>query len=100
MIGSQSPWIEAMLLELGAANVTTLEYNPGVSTHPQIRIVSPDKLNEMVKALFIIIEPNRYITEAETTHDDGRTEKMFSSKQLSPHLLLRGSGIKARIEMS
>ncbi len=76
MIGSQSPWIEAMLLELGAANVTTLEYNPGVSTHPQIRIVSPDKLNEMVTALFIIIEPNRYLTEAETTHDDGRTEKI------------------------
>ena len=48
MIGSQTPWIEAMLLELGAANITTLEYSPAVSEHPQIRIVSPDKLNEMV----------------------------------------------------
>ena len=26
VIGSASPWIEAILLELGAANVTTLEY--------------------------------------------------------------------------
>ncbi len=48
VIGSQTPWIEAMLLELGAANITTLEYSPAVSLHPQVRIVSPEKLNEMV----------------------------------------------------
>jgi hypothetical protein len=48
VIGSQTPWIEAMLLEFGAANITTLEYCPAVSSHPQIRIVTPEKLNEMV----------------------------------------------------
>ncbi len=50
MIGSQTPWIEAILLELGAANITTLEYSPAVSEHPQIRMVTPDKLNEMVSS--------------------------------------------------
>jgi hypothetical protein len=50
VIGSQTPWIEAILLELGAANITTLEYSPAVSEHPQIRMVTPDKLNEMVSS--------------------------------------------------
>ncbi len=37
VIGSQNPWIEAMLLEMGAANVTTLEYNKIVSRVPNLR---------------------------------------------------------------
>ncbi len=39
VIGSETPWIEAMLLELGAANVTTLDYNQVISEVPNIRCV-------------------------------------------------------------
>ena len=49
VIGSQEPWIEAMLLELGAELVTTLEYNPVVTDHPKLRAVTPEQLNEMVR---------------------------------------------------
>lgn len=36
VIGSQTPWIESLLISMGAGQVTTVEYNPPVSNHPQI----------------------------------------------------------------
>ena len=36
VIGSVFPWIEAILLAIGAKHVTTLEYNQIASTHPQV----------------------------------------------------------------
>lgn len=37
VIGSEQPWIEAILLEYGAANVTTLDYNEIVSKVDNVR---------------------------------------------------------------
>ena len=50
VIGSQSPWIEAMLLVLGAKKITTLEYSKIVSEHPQIDIVTPEELRKQYNA--------------------------------------------------
>ena len=36
VIGSVNPWIEAILLAIGAKHVTTLEYNQITSNHPQV----------------------------------------------------------------
>ena len=36
VIGSETPWVEAILLAVGAKHVTTLEYNRIKSTHPQV----------------------------------------------------------------
>ena len=36
VIGSETPWVEAILLAVGAKHVTTLEYNRITSTHPQV----------------------------------------------------------------
>ena len=36
VIGSVNPWIEAILLAIGAKHITTLEYNKITSTHPQV----------------------------------------------------------------
>ena len=36
VIGSETPWVEAILLAIGAKHVTTMEYNRIVSTHPQV----------------------------------------------------------------
>mgnify|MGYP002524945275 CR=1 FL=1 len=36
VIGSESPWVESLVLALGAKQVTTLEYNRIKSTHPQV----------------------------------------------------------------
>lgn len=44
VIGSYHPWIEAILLNFGAANVTTLEYSEIVSEHPQIRTWTPETM--------------------------------------------------------
>ncbi|XP_013396849.1 uncharacterized protein LOC106163726 [Lingula anatina] len=36
VIGSQSPWLEVMLLNLGVKHVTTVDYNPVFFDHPQL----------------------------------------------------------------
>lgn len=41
IIGSQSPWLEAIALEEGAKRITTLEYVPIESQHPQIETIVP-----------------------------------------------------------
>lgn len=43
--GSISPWVEAVALALGAGNITTSDYNPAESQHPNIRTIGvPDLL--------------------------------------------------------
>ena len=37
VVGSESPWVEAIVLAVGAKFVTTLEYNKIVTTHPQVK---------------------------------------------------------------
>jgi hypothetical protein len=46
VIGSLTPWIEAILLNFGAAKVTTLEYSHIVSEHPQIKTLQPYQFRE------------------------------------------------------
>lgn len=46
VIGSESPWIEAILFEKGAKHITVLDYGKITSKHPNITILSPDKLRE------------------------------------------------------
>jgi hypothetical protein len=48
VIGSQSPWVEAILLELGAGQITTLEYGEIASDHPKIKVITPSKLKKLV----------------------------------------------------
>jgi hypothetical protein len=40
VIGSESPWIEAILVNCGAKEVTTVEYNVPACDHPVIRAIS------------------------------------------------------------
>ena len=47
VIGTQVPWIEAILLEKGARHVTTLEYAPIENHHPNLTVVLPNELREM-----------------------------------------------------
>lgn len=47
VIGSERPWVEAVLLAAGAASVVTLEYGKIHSTHPQVKTMLP---SEFVKA--------------------------------------------------
>jgi hypothetical protein len=44
VIGSENPWVEACVLNAGAAHVTTLEYGKIVSQHPQISTLTPDDM--------------------------------------------------------
>lgn len=41
VVGSENPWAEAMLLEYGAANITTLEFGTILSHHPNISAYTP-----------------------------------------------------------
>lgn len=43
VIGSLSPWVEALLINFGASSVTTVEYNVPVCDHDQIRAISYDE---------------------------------------------------------
>lgn len=46
VVGSQSPWVEAIILEKGARHITTLEYGSIASDHRQITTVTPSELNK------------------------------------------------------
>ncbi len=41
VVGSQTPWLEAIILEAGAAKITTLDYAQIKSEHPQIDTITP-----------------------------------------------------------
>lgn len=43
VIGSEYPWIEAALLEFGATNVTTIEYNRILTDVPNLLTIMPDE---------------------------------------------------------
>ena len=46
VVGSQSPWLEALLLENGAGHVTTLDYVKINCDHPNITTITPDELRQ------------------------------------------------------
>jgi hypothetical protein len=46
VIGSEKPWLEAILLALGASYVTTLEYGAIDSQHKQISTETPASIHE------------------------------------------------------
>ena len=46
VIGSQTPWIEAILLELGAAKITTVDYTPIECHHPDIETITPEDFSK------------------------------------------------------
>ncbi|KAG8744502.1 hypothetical protein FRC10_010067 [Ceratobasidium sp. 414] len=43
VIGSETPWLEAMLLEYGASHVSTLEFGSITTTHPQLSTFTPQQ---------------------------------------------------------
>jgi len=47
VIGSESPWIEAILFEKGARHITVLDYGKIISKHPNISILNPDRMREL-----------------------------------------------------
>ncbi len=42
VIGSETPWIEAILLNAGAASVVTVDYNKPVCSHPSLQTMTYD----------------------------------------------------------
>ena len=48
VIGSILPWIETLLLHLDVGHITTLEYDPPLTTHPQITTIAPAEFSTLV----------------------------------------------------
>lgn len=48
VIGSENPWLEAMLLEFGARHITTLEFGKINSSHPQVETRTPHEFTKEV----------------------------------------------------
>lgn len=46
VIGSETPWVEAIMLHFGAAKVTTLEYAEIVSEHAAVKTLQPYQFRE------------------------------------------------------
>jgi Caenorhabditis protein of unknown function, DUF268 len=46
VIGSENPWVEAILLHHGATKVTTLEYASLVSEHPKVQTLTPHQFRK------------------------------------------------------
>ena len=51
VIGSENPWVEACVLQAGAAHVTTLEYGRIVSTHSQVSAMTPGEMRRRFREL-------------------------------------------------
>eukprot|EP00961_Rhodomonas_salina_P214994 2903755-Rhodomonas_salina.1 len=49
VIGSESPWLEACVLQAGAAKITTLEYADIQSLHPLVKVMSPRTARELLR---------------------------------------------------
>ena len=49
LIFHQSPWIEVMLLELGAASVTTIEYNDIDTSVEKVKVIKSSDVKRMWK---------------------------------------------------
>lgn len=47
VIGSQIPWIEAILLEKGVNHITTLDYASIENHHPKLSVITPKIFQEM-----------------------------------------------------
>jgi hypothetical protein len=46
VIGSQTPWIETILLNKGAKHITTFDYVKIKSEHPQVEVITPEELSD------------------------------------------------------
>ena len=46
VIGSEVPWLEAVLLSKGAKKITTFDYVAIESLHPQIEVITPEELEK------------------------------------------------------
>ncbi|GJP43375.1 hypothetical protein CLOM_g2848 [Closterium sp. NIES-68] len=45
VIGSQTPWVEAICIAAEAGSITTVDFNPPVVSHPRIKSISIDQLD-------------------------------------------------------
>jgi len=69
VFGSQKPWAEAALLRAGAAHVTTVEYMPIQTDHPQLDAVHPFILRELyINGSF---EPVHFVFSFSSLEHDG-----------------------------
>ena len=55
VVGSQSPWIEVLLLAAGVKHITTAEYGIIYTEHPQMSWIHPKDFNETLIDAFDIV---------------------------------------------
>jgi hypothetical protein len=55
IIGSENPWIEAIVYNYGCRNITTVEYNKPLITHENFKIISFDEFKNLNMKYDIII---------------------------------------------
>ena len=60
VIGSQNPWIEAILLEKGAKRVTTLEYEVLESLHPNVTVLTAEEIRRQYLSGVLKHELNQF----------------------------------------
>ena len=53
VLGTQVPWAEAGLLKYGAKEIITVEYNPIISKHQQVRAVHPTEILNIVICFYM-----------------------------------------------
>lgn len=69
ILGTQVPWAEGAVLRQGAAKVTTIEYMPIGTDHPQLEIYTPDVANS--KYLEGTLELADFIVSFSSLEHDG-----------------------------
>lgn len=69
VLGSQSPWLEAALLAAGASHMTTIEYAPKSTDHPQMTILTPSNATSLY--LEGKLEPFDFVFSFSSIEHDG-----------------------------
>ncbi|CAI7852164.1 unnamed protein product [Closterium sp. NIES-54] len=55
IIGSQTPWVEAICIAADAGSITTVDFNPPVVSHPRIKSISIEQLDAIDDVFDVIV---------------------------------------------
>ena len=96
VIGSLEPWIECICMNNGIKDITTVEYNPPVCTHPYLKIMSYNDFVVSDKKYDIIISYSsiehsglgRYGDPIDPNGDIKAMEQIVEKLNINGHILL------------
>lgn len=90
VIGSITPWLEALLLNHGAAAVTTVEHNVPVCAHPKLRMQHYDDFVASKPSQFDAVRPPRGLIRVPS---EGNPARLSAGRQVVSYSSVEHAGL-------